>query len=550
MRAPRPATVTGSGSGAAEAGERFVASRFALEVLSRETSPPILGAAAIMAGKLGATEAAEKLEALLASGPALSAHEHDEDEVPHVHTEKEMRALADRVKSETREQAALGLGLMGASGSSPVLLRIAMDPDAPVRVRVHATLSLGLLRQAAAVGPVLRVLGRDDEPEVHLAAATALGLIGDAAAAEELGRRLSNLGTRDEVRAAAATALGKLGDVRIGETTAGALLAAALLRDRDADVRRSAALVMHRVAGAEAIAALGQAAWGDRDAPTRGFALLSLARATAAGSGLEARERCRLHAARVLRAGDDRESGFGALALGLLARAGERSALPALREALAGSRSENTRAAVVVALGLARDPESRAAIAEIVRRAPGTATADGGEERAGRSLRAKVLGGGAGPDPGPRYSAKVRAYACIALGLFESADAVASAALREALGDGNDPAIRGAAAIGLSGLGDRSGTPALTALLRGKSAFLRNSVVIALGFYRDLDATRDLLDHYYREKDPVLRAAAVSAIGTIADPSRPPLLLRIASDFNPLLVMGRFSALERALRLY
>ncbi|MCI0339892.1 MAG: HEAT repeat domain-containing protein [Planctomycetales bacterium] len=417
-----------------------------------------------------------------------------------------------------RESSALALGLMRASTSGPLLLRIAADRGQELHLRVHALVGLGLLRDPSSVGKILSLYGRNDDVDVHVAAAVALGLIGDSSAAATLARILSNPAVDDSVRAAAATALGKIGLEKVEGRSVVALLTHHLLSDPADNVRRSAALVLHRFTDPSVLTTLDRTARMDQDGVTRSFALISLGEALAARGSLEERRFGRALFEKVVRTGSDREVGFAALALGLLGRE-DSTCAPGLRTAFEGSKTSSNRAACAIALGLMRDQGSKRLLAELVAR--------GGED----------------PD--------LRGYACIALGLMGEGDSEACRYLREIVEKVSIPELKAAAALALSKLGDRKALETLRKSLEDRNRYFQLTAIMAIGYFRDYATVKDLVAHYKRENNPEARAIVIVALGYIGDAGRVvPLLRDISLDFNYLAVFQTAPAMDQVLRLF
>ncbi len=447
-------------------------------------------AAAVALGKLRATESRDDLESRV-----KDAHEH----------------------AFVRESAALALGMMGASASAPLLVRVAADPSQETRLRVHATIGLGMLRDASATGKLLSLLARPDEVEVQVAAAMALGLVGDATAADALARLSESAQAPDPVRSAAVSALGKVGAASAAGRPLVTLLARRLLSDGTDDVRRAAALVLRRSREDEALTALDRAARQDRDVVTRGFAMLSLAEVVHGRGIAEERRAARGLLERALRLGSDREFGYAAIALGLLGRGDAACAAP-LRSGFEAASTGSDRAACAVALGLLGDVGSCKRIADAV-----------SEE-------------GLGPD--------ARGYCCVALGLLGRDDPGVASFLRELVEKAHVPELRAAASLALAKLGDRTAIPTLRRAIEDRNRYFQMSATIALGYFRDPDSVKDLVAHFRHESNPEARAITLVALGYIGDRGTLPALRELALDFDYLVACDRLPAVDQILRLF
>lgn len=124
-----------------------------------------------------------------------------------------------------------------------------------INVRPTAVVALGRIGDRRAVGPLIQLLGDDDE-WVRKSVAQSLGQIGDAQAVRPLTSLVDD--KKRNVRQAAAEALGEIGDSQ----AAGSLVG--LLRDSHEEVRRSAARALGKLGDAQAVEPL-ICVLGDRD---------------------------------------------------------------------------------------------------------------------------------------------------------------------------------------------------------------------------------------------------------------------------------------------
>lgn len=131
-----------------------------------------------------------------------------------------------------RRETLIALARIGGPAAGRPVPGMLSDPDP--RVREAAALASGELEEASAVGDLLEVLRRGDEPAVEVAVLRALGRIGDPRALGEMEKKAEgSLLSRPprEVRLAAYRALAAVG-------TARAMVALRKgLADRDADAR-------------------------------------------------------------------------------------------------------------------------------------------------------------------------------------------------------------------------------------------------------------------------------------------------------------------------
>lgn len=120
--------------------------------------------------------------------PRLRAWLHDPDRcvrrlagsflarVEHPSAEAALIAALDESNAETRQAAAIGLGLKEKSPRAVEPLMRRLRDDSPL-VRQSAAWALGELEAAEAMVPLIEALGRDADPRVRQAAARALGKI-------------------------------------------------------------------------------------------------------------------------------------------------------------------------------------------------------------------------------------------------------------------------------------------------------------------------------------------------------------------------------------
>ncbi|HZT75068.1 MAG TPA: HEAT repeat domain-containing protein [Vicinamibacterales bacterium] len=100
------------------------------------------------------------------------------------------RLLQDS-EARVRRRAALAIGRVGLADGVPPLVALLTSEQDP-EVRQMAAFALGLLRDRSARDPLLKALA-DPSPLVQGSAAQALGLIGDAADADAIGRMVAQI---------------------------------------------------------------------------------------------------------------------------------------------------------------------------------------------------------------------------------------------------------------------------------------------------------------------------------------------------------------------
>jgi len=193
---------------------------------------------------------------------------------------------------KVREAAAYALGGLGDPRAVAPLIDALGDTHG--KVREAAVWSLGKFGDRRAVGPLLKTLG-DPNPRVREAAAWTLGKMGDPRAVDPL---LKTTGDEDpKVREAAARVLEEMGEplgrllqsTLAGSREAGNELAwrkdprsldplILSLRNRDGQVRRSAAKVLGKIRNPRAVDGLVVMAggWGLRDRWDAAVALLEI----------------------------------------------------------------------------------------------------------------------------------------------------------------------------------------------------------------------------------------------------------------------------------
>jgi HEAT repeat protein len=272
---------------------------------------------------------------------------------------KELRSAQPR----DRADAASRLGQARATEAVGSLVAVLDDPDETVRVT--AIRALGQIGDRRAIPALVR---RADDPlgSVRLALCQALGQLGDPAGIPTLAALLHD--PDETIRLGAARALGKI-DQGKGNRT----LTTAALRDPSEAVRRHARKVLAERGGREALPELLAALAGD-EAEVRAHAatvLADLGDAAAAPALLRAVEdpapAVRAEAARALGRVAPTDPGVAAALRARLAverdplcqvdlawnlaKTGDRSGLPRIRELLREGNSEAARAEAAMALG-------------------------------------------------------------------------------------------------------------------------------------------------------------------------------------------------------
>ena len=416
------------------------------------------------------------------------------------------RLLSDP-SQRVREHALLGLGSSGASEAARILLAlIEADGRRPAAgaakneegelVSPHAVplaiLALAIGARAgmepAIASAVARLAERTDERsrEDALWAACLFQRLAPAPALEALALRVLFDGKHERrVRAAAVEALGGSKDP--------AVLARLqdVLSGRDLELRRSTALALARSPQALALPALMTAYELESEPLARGFALLSIGR----HGGIEARDLLLeefVHGPSVIEP-------WAALALGIHARDSGDPAIPrVLLEAAPRVRNEDSRPAVLLALGLAREP---AAIP------------------LARATLEKST------------SARERGYAASTLALLGGAGN--REFLRARLAVERSGFVRATIAQALSTLGDQRDAPALFEVLSGLAdPGLQAVTAASIGLLGVAGALPGLEELARAESSGLVRATAVDALGVLLERDEPLVLPEASRDAN------------------
>jgi HEAT repeat protein len=487
--------------------------RAALRKLLDDTSAPapVRAEAALALGKLGA------------SRPAASAK-----------IARRLVTVANdargRGESSLEEHAIVALGLLGRREAPVVdmLLGRLTNRETPgPRTRGLAAIALGFLRLRPGDAGCDRVrtaykktvLTADDD-DLRIAVLVGMGLSGDKVHVPELlamvalGRAYRTRKVDDRVRSWAASAAGRIAeaDPSVFEREMGQILTKTMLV-ADRQTSRSAILAAGRIGGREGVAdelrrdlvrtleSLARRA----PAQARGFALISLGKIGAATDDADLRIRILHVLLTEMREGTFRSRPYAALGLGLaksFRRLDEtRNTLrPAVRaELFVAKRHAENRAALAIAAGLLVDYKSVRGLIQIL--------ADRGADRT------------------------LRGASAIALGLIRDRQALRT--IRAVIAEPENGDLLVDVPIGAA-ICDDSGTPrTMLEILRN-----RKRGVFALG-----TAATVVADYGWKTdplfaiaEDPELpylnRAAAVYALGLMADLRGFPLLADLARDIN------------------
>ncbi|HET6205118.1 MAG TPA: HEAT repeat domain-containing protein [Planctomycetota bacterium] len=461
---PRCAPFTGDGETSTSFDRELEAARETLRRALRDEDDRVRASAALTAGRLYEPSLHAPLLAFLEDGNPL-----------------------------IRQSAIAGLGLAGTDEHVHLLLSIGIEGasrsarNRSVAERDLALLSLGIgARRGASprFAPALRAFLRDASPQDRFAlgpsAAASLGLVRDASPFEELAAVARDAGAPAALRARALWALGR------NEASAAAVRPAALacLRDRVPDVRRAAALALGHLAGGaerEVLAALRSAVDAEGDTAVRAFALLSMGEVGGPEGKRELLDR--------LTRGKQLLRPWAALGAGIL---GRKTPDPEIGRALARTfaeeRNQDSRAALVLALGLAKAADAREAV------------------------RRTAIEGAHGRE---------RLFAALAVALGE--DEGGRSALRRMISDIPSPATRATVALALSTFGNMEDLPELTKVFRAtEDPGVFGTVALALAWHGTPLALETLRGEAEAGRQAERRAVSLLALGIGVAPERVP----------------------------
>ncbi len=436
------------------------------------------------------------------------------------------RPLLRHPVDSVRTSATLALGVLGSPSArfmlrellidSPMGRRLVKESEVPRMMRAYAGLALGLIDAAEDVPLMLAQLDEltDADRDVKVGIIVGLGQMANASISTTIAPLSSLLGDRSAdatVLSFIPTTLGKIGD----RTALPALIA--VLHDEDANrlVRQSAAMGLGRLATLRdgvALDVLHAIVDDDRDAQTRHYALISLAKIAASdlrSKGQEATERVsalvELFAEQVLDPDRRDHRSWAALGAAMLGRA---------RPAVAASLAET----VAIAYLRERDPSYKSAFALSL------------GLLGKRDMAPKLL-----EDFERLKDTDFRGYAAMALGFLGHVEAVET--LRAYCADkSTEPSFRLKAAVGLALLRDEGGVSVLGEMLAAEPTMgVREAATKALGLTGDRTALdplmRIVLDADHSE---LTRAFACVALGIVAEKSDLSWNTAISEDNNYL----------------
>jgi HEAT repeat protein len=204
----------------------------------------------------------------------------------------EILALLGDEHQQVRESSCLAIGLLGSKDAIPFLIEIMKDSakgrkdiaktnrELSVRTRAFAALGIGLIGARCDISDtsareslLAMIAQKDAQQDLSVAPIVALGLMRDAAAVPHLVRLLDDEEADAIVRSYAATSLGKIGD-----RAATVSLVKALMSKHNA-VAQSAAIglgALARPEDADASGALKRVVRASTDIAARNFAVIAL----------------------------------------------------------------------------------------------------------------------------------------------------------------------------------------------------------------------------------------------------------------------------------
>ncbi len=418
-----------------------------------------------------------------------------------------------------RLSAIAGLGLAGSGEHVPVLMRIGVEGRSlsakrhSLDERDLALLSLGLGVQRGSnsrYSPALRAFlsgaSVNDRRTLGPSTASALGLAGDdEVILRDLVAVARDGGAPTELRA---RALWSIGNAR---PFARELRPTVLecLKEREPDLRRAAVLALGRLgvgAREQALAVLRSAVDAEGDTAVRAFALLAMGEV----GGPEAKAELLDRVAR----GRHLLRPWAAIAAGILGRAAADPEVGrALARAYAEERSKDTRAAIALALGLARTTEAR------------------------NLLRNAVTAGENGRE---------RLFAAIAIALAE--DEEGREALRRGLREIPNPGTRAGIGLALSTFGNMEDLPALLEMMRSaEDPDAVGTAALAVAWHGSAPALEARRREARTGRSAERRAVSLLALGIGVAPERVPVSVAATGGWNYL---ASLEAAHTAARLW
>ncbi len=477
-----------------------------LHAALRDSNPSVRADAAIALGKIARVEDVPVLIGALAdtttrvreaAALAIGLSEHTEGIAPLLDVLRanargnKLRGGRDPEHS-LQAVAALGLGLIGRDPKGEVstaLIRASGHRNAPIEVAMMSTIALGLIRDGGPVETHLKRLASSRKPRAWVRAqavtslARQLGARGTSPDAQTLTgfTRLMRNGRSVDVRRSATSAFALLlGDTGQGHPdrvldAASKLLARMHDKAADTHVRNLAAISIGFLGRDAGIRALCSSVRTAKREASRTYAALGL--------GIS------------IRRAREQQADTPAIAHGL----------EALRRAFMKERNRSTRAALALALGLARDNEAGEPILAALRK---------------------------------NNDQLFRGYAAIALGMIGHKPAAADLTAMLTQVD-YQPLVRERIALGLAIMGAGDLGPLFDQLRARRSSYALQALAKAVGLVGDEKAVAPLLTLASDRRSTALtRAAACSALGTLGDPHPIPVLASLRAHYNYLASTG------------
>jgi HEAT repeat protein len=171
-------------------------------------------------GMIGGTSAVEYLEEVLAQGRSSEcawACLGLGFALKHVRDDRAMSRLLFHATSHanrsTRGAAAIGLGLAQSKEAVGDLIKILKKGDDPAH-RGYSALALGIIGDTKALGPLKKAIRGNEMPQVKIQAALALALMRDTSCVDDLIALLLH-STNDSTKGFLALSLSLMGDFRV-----------------------------------------------------------------------------------------------------------------------------------------------------------------------------------------------------------------------------------------------------------------------------------------------------------------------------------------------
>ena len=417
-----------------------------------------------------------------------------------------------------RRAALLGLAYLGTPDVAPILMTSMADVREDSQVRAFAAAGLGLLGNEGAVPFLAEILADAGESlDVRGAAALGLSLLPGDEARMHLLDMLGRTREPQELRALAATAIGRHGDF----SAVPPLLRA--LRDKSVDVRRSAALALGAVRYRSAAQDALEAALASHREWAAADALSESARRAMEETIADLTARAEREASRI--------------------KSIERGAVRALLHSAEKDSDQQVQAFSLVSLGEIGSSEAHPLIGRILgmkshrlQAWAGVAAGVSGETSFVPYLLAAYRRKGADPS--------VRGAMAIALGLLRDRSSAEELA-ETALDPGADPDLRGYAVLSLGMMWDPRANDVLDRILRTKgNPSLHRSAAIVLGLTGRSDSGARLVHLMEETNDLFVKASVTIALGYLRDRTVAEALAKEAADPSKPHLARLFSVLS------